>query len=250
MRNIFSENKGEFVMSLIGIIIIIIGVFLILFGAYISKYGFNEVLKNITVIVGIANIILVCITAGSFYYAGKTNKRAEKLFIGNNQPLIDVSPIGIMQSSANNQVTTFFSISNYSGFEAKNIGIDLKYGDTWVLEWRKAENDRINKGDVIGIEKDKIYMTSPSMRIEKLKPGETYPLNNSQKTYGIIGSLNLDNVCESGELGLKVQVRATWQNKQNHIFDAVHQYKLVCTKVSEGRAFTFIPEGIISNKQK
>ena len=249
MQSIFHNNKGEAEMSLIGIIIIIIGIFLILLGVYISKYGFNEVFKNIANIIGIANVILVCITAGSLYYAGKTNKRAEKLFIGDNRPLIDVSPIGIRQSSKNNQVTTLFSISNYSGFAAYKVGIDLKYGSTWILEWRKAENDRISKGNVIGIEKDKAYITSPPMRIKKLNPGETYPPKDSNETYGIIGALGLDNVCDSGKLGLKVQVRVTWQNKQNHIFDSVHQYMLICTKVSEGRAFTFIPEGVISNKQ-
>ena len=249
MQTFFHNKKGGILISPIEIILIIIGIFLILLVAYIFEYGFSELLKNLPAVIGIANVILVCITLGSLYYASEANKRAESLFVGENRPLIDVTPIGINQSSKNDQVSTLFSISNYSGFIAYNIGIDLKYGGSWILEWRKAEDDRVSKGDIKGIEKDKTYNTLPNVRIEKLNPGETYPPKDSKVTYAIIGALNLDKVCDSGELGLKVQVRVTWQNEQQHIFDSVHQYKLICTKVSEGRAFTFIPEGVISHKQ-
>jgi hypothetical protein len=43
-----------------------------------------------------------------------------------------------------------------------------------------------------------------------------------------------------------VQIRVTWENNRGHVFDEIRKYKLLCTKTEIGHAFTFIPEGIIS----
>lgn len=234
-------------MSPVGIVFIIIGILIVLFGAFVTIYGFQEVTKNLTTILIIANIILVCATAASLYYAGKSNTRAERLFVGENRPLIDVTPVAISQQefSQVRQVLTLFSIANYSGFTAYEIGIDLKYGEKndWILEWRKAKNDKS------GVILKKIFNPSPMVLIHKLKPGETKTLDDEEGPIGITGNLKLeDDVCAKGKKGLTVQIRITWKNKNEHIFDAVHQYKLICTSVEEGRAFNFVPEGIVSEK--
>src|SRR5437879_5693173 len=69
-------------------------------------------------------------TKESLKLARQGNERAEKLFTGQNQPLIDVTPITIKQVyvSGDTQAVTLFSIANYSGFKAHDIAIDLKYG--------------------------------------------------------------------------------------------------------------------------
>ena len=62
-------------------------------------------------------------------------------------------------------------------------------------------------------------------------------------------SLNLEDVVARGQEGLTVAVRTTWQNEKGHVFDAVHEYRLVgTTNSAKGRSFTFIPKGIISQK--
>ena len=55
---------------------------------------------------------------------------------------------------------------------------------------------------------------------------------------------------------IKVFMRVTWENDNGHVFDEIHQYNLLCTEsvqeedseLDSGLSFTFIPEGIISQK--
>jgi hypothetical protein len=209
-----------------------------------------------TIIIALANVILVCVTACSLWFAGKANARAERLYVGQNRPLIDVTPIGISQNVAGTHATTIFSIVNYSGFKAYNIGIDLKYGDnSWILEWIKARDEKTAKGNGEGVVRERWYLSSSNTIIREIDPGETKESDEEGKNIVITGSLNLESdVCAKGNSGLPVLVRVTWQNLNHHVFDEVHQYRLICTKDTKltdpggGRAFTFIPEGIVSKK--
>ena len=212
----------------------------------------KDPLAYLTVFLVLANLLLA-------YYGCRANSRAKKLFVGQNKPLIDVAPIGIIHGIAedeNKMCATLFSVVNYSGFVAYNILIDVAYeGNVWILEWLRAEKDRKEKE---GKNKEKVVVTKgyyPSIStrktIKKLIPGETREKDFEGKAIGISGSLDLEKrVVSKGKEGFPVFVRLTWENNRGHVFDEIHKYKLICTKgVSEsGRAFTFIPEGIISQK--
>lgn len=222
----------------------------------VNKDPATDALTLATIIIAVANIILICVIACSLWFTRKAHARAESIFVGENHPLIDVTPIGIGQNADGTQAVTVFSIVNYSGFKAFNIGIDLKYGsNNWILEWRKARDEKIAKGQAEGVVREKLYMSAPNVNIRKIRPGETKERDEEGNKIEIIGALNLEgNVCTKGDKGFPVWVRVTWQNLNRHVFDEVHQYRLICTKDTEltdpggGRAFTFIPEGVISQK--
>jgi hypothetical protein len=193
-------------------------------------------------------------------YTHQANERAEKLFVGQNKPLIDVAPIGIIHGIAddgNKMCATLFSVVNYSGFVAYNIVIDVAYeGNVWILEWLKAEKDRkekegTNKDEKVVVTKQYYPSISTRKTIKKLKPGETREKDFEGKAIVVSGSLDLEErVVSKGKEGFPVFVRVTWENDRGHVFDEIHEYTLTCTKgVSEsGRAFTFIPKGIISQR--
>ena len=176
----------------------------------------------------------------------ETNLRAEKLFIGQNKPLIDITPIAIGQSSKGTHVTITLSINNYSGFKALNIGCDIKYGDRgWHGEWIKASEQ--TGGLRLGVPYDPL----PKVYFPKLESGETGKEEIEGEYIWSSGALNLENeVCQAKNREMPIQIRVRWENENHHIFDEVHEYKLRCTIAfkNDGRSFTFIPVGIVSKK--
>jgi len=182
----------------------------------------------------------------------QANERSEKLFVGQNKPIIDVTPIGIVQTELIDEkktkmCTTLFSVVNYSGFDAKNISVDIAYeGNVYISEWLRAKKDsgiKKIKGLDQNLVSGHLYPSRPDVQIKELKAGQV------KEHRGINGSLNLDKrVVGKGKIGLPVHIRVTWENDKGHVFDEIHKYKLLCTTAEEGHAFTFIPEGIISKK--
>jgi hypothetical protein len=183
-------------------------------------------------------------------YTADSNDRAARVFVAEIRPLIDVTPIAIMQNLNGTHAATLISISNFSGFTAHEVGVDLMYGEnSWIEEWQKAEQESKNKGDDSGVVKGKWYFSAPHLRLQRLQSGETRNTDLTGKQLFIIGSLNLEDVVARGKEGLTVAVRATCKNEKGHVFDSVHEYRLVGTKNSakgKGRSFTFIPRGIVS----
>lgn len=180
-------------------------------------------------------------------YTRQANDRAEQLFIGQNKPLIDVTPIGIYPGIAkdgNKMCATLYSILNYSGFDANNISVDIAYGgNVYISEWLRAKKDSERKKE--GVDPNVVvgdfYPSRPDVQIKELKSGEV-------KEYrGVNGNLDLDKqVVIMGKKGFPVLIRVTWKNNRGHVFDEIRKYKLLCTTKGIGHAFTFIPEGILS----
>ncbi|MCP4259201.1 MAG: hypothetical protein GY774_17090 [Planctomycetes bacterium] len=200
-------------------------------------------------------------------YTRQSNERAEQLFVGQNRPLIDVAPISITQVSDDGKIKmakTKYSIVNYSGFPASNIAIDLVYvSNVWISEWLKADyNKRMGKlGVVIGKE----YFSIPEAPPVELIPGVLTSkiliqnlVSGDRKKAFHVGQFDLDIVRRAKFKGHKVLVRVTWENDKGYIFDEIHQYNLLCTesvqekdsKLDSGLSFTFIPEGVISQKKE
>lgn len=207
-------------------------------------------------------------TAGAVFVASialifnaLTYFNANKLFIGQNTPLIDVTPIAL--DTKDKFTTVYFNISNYSGFTAYDIAIDLSLSKTWIAEWIKASEEKAVKqaGERLIIPGMTYFLTPGSSPRRgafwsKLKPGETI---GKGVLPGLRGNFDLQAVCPEIGKGTSssspVQVRVTWRNDRGHVFDEVHQYSLVCTldhdkeeKERIGYAFTLIPEGIVSRK--
>lgn len=213
--------------------------------------------------------------------SNQANERAEKQFVGQNKPLIEVTPIGISQDEPDKCIT-FFSVLNYSGFKAREILIDIRYGDpnnAWLGEWDKAHIDANDKEDACGVEIDKIYFSAPkkdpNVYIQELISGGSVG-NSCKKNHKFVedmltceiskhphvrGAIILDNKFgepNNSTFSHPVFVRVSWQNEKGHIFDEIHEYELIGTKDNigkepntwRGRAFTFIPKGVISNKGK
>jgi hypothetical protein len=209
------------------------------------------------------------------YYGCRADSRAKKLFIGQNKPLIDVTPIGIVQVERKDEkktkmCVTLFSIVNYSGFDAYNIAFDIKYGSDWISEWGKAENNRKEKVKIKAEDNGKetvekrvmlnhLYTSRPNALIPKLMSGETKGRDFKLPPF-VSGELYLKSPpFASGEFDLEVNVvaknegfpilvRVTWENESGYVFDEIHKYKLLCTESGSGLSFTFIPEGIKSQK--
>ena len=213
----------------------------------ISKLNTNKCLVILTAIMAIAYIALT-------FYTHQANSRSEKIFFGQNKPLIDVTPIGVQQSGS--QTMTIFSIANYSGFKAVNIGLDLKYQGDWILEWRKARDEKKKKGDLKGVVENTLYLSRPKIQVSELGAGETtqtyFKGEKQGHSIGITGSFNLESIQDLE--GVPVLVRVTWENEHGHIFDEIHEYALIRTTDTKdskdlgGRAFTFIPKGIVNKK--
>ncbi len=199
----------------------------------------------LTAAIAVTNIILIC-------YTVKSNDRAARVFVAENRPLIDVTPVGVQKDGAH--VSTLFTVANYRGFTAYEIGLDIKYGDyPWMSEYIKAAAD--NKGkEKEGVVEKHIYLSPPatptSIGLEELRPGQTISIAGKElDALGYSGTLDLEKeVTTKGDKGLTVAIRATWKNKKKggHVFDIVYQYQLIGTRVDKGRSFTFIPKGIVS----
>jgi hypothetical protein len=195
-----------------------------------------------TMVIAMANLVLI-------YYTVQSNTRAAQAFVAENRPLLDITPIAIAQNFDGIHASTEISISNFSGFSAHEVGVDLKYGEnSWINEWIKADEDAKKKRNDSDVVKSVWYQSTPQPIIKKLEPGET----QTTKKLGLFmsGSLNLEEVVAKGKEGLTVSIRVTWQNEKGHVFDAVHDYRLIGTVSSaKGRSFTFIPKGLVSQKE-
>jgi hypothetical protein len=198
-------------------------------------------------------VILTAVIAGInmvlIYYTVKSNDRAARAFEADKRPLIDVAPIKIMQNLNGTHAITLLSITNFSGFTAYNVAVDLKYGEySWISEWRKANG---GKQSDCGVVKGDWYVSAPEVIIKRLEPGETRTTEGLDKKGMILsGTLNLQKeVVAKRDKGLPVIVRATWENEKGHVFDIVHEYQLIgTTNSANGRSFTFIPKGILAQK--
>lgn len=260
------KKKQRTALSFVGITFLLAVISVVILSAYGTCPAFHQVIRQaktenilvcVTAIIALANIVLVYVTARSLRYAGQANTRAERLFVGENRPLVDVTPIAIRQNARGTHATTAFSIVNYSGFKAYKISIDLKYGtNSWIREWIKAREEKQEKGTAEGVVAEKFYFSQPKSLIPELGPGETKG-GETEHQIVITGSLNLeDDVCAKGDQGMSVWVRVTWKNYSQHVFDSVYEYRLICTKDTKrgdpagGCSFTFIPLGIVSQKDR
>ena len=184
----------------------------------------------------------------SYRAARRSEDRAEKLFIIKKKPLIDVTPVAIRQNKSDEGATTAFRIVNASPFEARNVRIDLKYQKGWIGEWLKADRDRTSKGEAKGVVPGDFYESAPLLEVEvpEIKPNEKEEIKLVGR--GLSGALNLEGLCKEEPDGRLVCVRVFWENEYGQVFDELHEYLLLCTGVKEGRSFTFIPQGIVSQK--
>jgi hypothetical protein len=267
-NSIFSKGtrnmKGEKGMTSLGLVIIAISILsviaLTLFFFPSLQFTLNISDRSWTRATTIAQIVIAVFAFLAFIYTYFANERSEKLFVGANIPLIDVTPIGVGQTPGDKGTyftTTFFEIANYSGFKAFNIGIDLKYGDKpWILEWMKADTERAGKNHGQKIIDGRAYMSAPPILLKELGSGDSKKEKITLEPLSVSGMLDLKKeVCDRDTHDLPVWVRITWQNKKKHVFDEIHRYKLICTTAGNpsdpnqiGYSFAFIPEGIIYKK--
>ena len=190
-----------------------------------------------------ANIVLATTALIGVFFGYYSYEQNKKLFPAQNKPLIDFNPFAIVfmkNEKGNEYATTNFSVINYSGFTAYDIGIDLQYGNgDWIASWSLADEDNKEKLKEIRGEKKttqderEVYFSYPISLIE-LKP-------KKRKKSHITGALNSEKVCSEGKRGLPVKVRAIWYNEIGYMFEEIKHYRLVCTKVGRGRHFTFMP---------
>lgn len=174
-----------------------------------------------------ASSVIAMIALGSLVftavYTNKANQRSEELFkiseslfVAQNIPLVDVTPISITQSqNANGSyfATTTFNVANYSGFHAYNIRIDLKYGTiVWIGEWVKAYEKIQSNITGQDIDIDKPYESLPKVAIPELGAWKMIQQDvKSRQEGGTMGSLLLKgDVCAKGDEGLTVLVRVAW----------------------------------------
>ena len=250
--------NGEKGMTLLGIAIFVTCLFAAIALFLYHRQSFAAITITIRDWVSLASIIIaVC----AFFLTYQAHVRTEKLFISQNVPVIDVSPIQIVQTKNGNAyfTTTILRVVNSSGFDAHKIRIDLKYGPiVWIGEWLKADEKKKKKAkneEILNLNDP--YELLPRVSIEKLPAWKQK--DTKQQEGGTRGELSLtEYVMKKGEKGLPVLVRVVWQNEHGRIFDEVHKYKLLGTEVNVkdgdsdtvGHSFTFVPEGIAYKKDE
>ena len=188
------------------------------------------------------NFAFMTVAVASLYYARRSIHRADRVFHGQIKPLIQVKPVGLVERPERNSVDTLFNVVNYSGFDAYNIAIDLQYGrKDWIGEWLCAYEDNLRRqketceGEQTTLS---FYPTTSRAKIGELKAGETA---HELKVTG--GTLDLEtDVCSKGNEGVVVSVRCIWENQDGYSFDSLEKYKLICTRVNEGRSFSLLPQ--------
>lgn len=181
--------------------------------------------------------------------AYNSNTRAEQLFMEQIRPLVGVTPIAVRQRPEN-QTEIYYSITNYSGFPAKNITINLKYGGhDWINEWLKANSNATATAANDGVVMDHFYISHPTnYLIPFIKAGESHTSTGPGMPPYTRGALTLETeVCNLSD-GLPISIWLTWENEHGHVFSKINEYKLRCTKgagsagPSSARAFTFLPK--------
>ena len=163
-----------------------------------------------TLLLVLANLILA-------WYAWKSDSRNEQVFLAERRPYIDVSPVSLVQDSGTNSLVTL-SLANYSGFDALNVGIDVKYGELanryWTGEWQKASQNELARGKdgPSGVLKLHEYTSQPPVAIPFL------PKRGGLATWVSANAMDLEeDVCSRGNEGFPVFVRITWQNDARHL---------------------------------
>lgn len=191
-------------------------------------------------------------------------------------PKLQVKPIDIQERINITQMK--IDILNYSEYVARNIFVDIKFGDhSWKRELTKAEYKDTNRLIVFDTDdkklknilenfynrpiwnelkpgraiklymadekkefllKQKTYLSYPDGTMTPISPTETSSYRRSQGW-----SEDLKKTC-SGQ-PIRILIRAIWENEIGKKFDRIVEYKLVCTKIGTGRSYTFIPSGII-----
>ena len=86
------------------------------------------------------------------------------------------------------------------------------------------------------LENQNVFFSYPNGTSIPISPTEMSDYRISQ---GWIKDLN--NI-DSGK-PIKILIRAIWENEIGKKFDRVINYDLICTKVGNGRSYTFVPLG-------
>ena len=208
------------------ILIFVVGIFT---GIFLYHYGYSELEKLWQIVKAHwINFTLALAAVISAIYAHRSNRRAEQLFMGQRRPILQVRPVAIKDYPEFPAVETSLSIVNFSGFLARNISFDLKYGDYgWCGEWLRADMDNKQVSSNVS---GKCYTISEVI-IDELRPAQSYKAS-------IRGSLDLNKVCNKKEL--PVYIKARWANESNFIFEKIWQYTLICTSVGGGKSIDFV----------
>lgn len=195
----------------------------------------------------------IALLLGSTFITIKSYKRTQRLFIGEDSPQVQAVPYAIGENSKTHNSTISFELVNYTGFDAKDVSIDVKYCVAnsrlrhWAGEWVKA-NIEVNGKAASGVVEDSGYFFAAPSKVDLL-PRFT-KVDTKERGLGIAAdALHIEtDVCNQGDLGLPVLVRVRWRNEKGRAFDEIHKYKLLCTKnwidknTPRGRAFAFTPE--------
>ena len=137
-----------------------------------------------------------------------------------------------------------FTLVNYSAFDAKDIHVDLKYGNRpYIAEWVSADNNnknikkRLNKKE---ISYSLFVLTRTSLPV--LKAGE------ESEDLKIGGNIDLTtDVCKVGEI--PVFIRLSWKSDNGYKYNRTYEYKLRCTMVDQGKSFVLFPHQIVSREE-
>lgn len=239
---------------MLGVLLIIFGLLIALLGVWhvlptdamatTNSSAWQTILNGIT---GLATLALVIVTVFMVWYtrcsleeAQKANERLEKMFIAQIRPLVDVVPRIVVFSTVqeNTFLETILSVTNYSGFDAKKISVDVKYGDgEWIAEWLNAVKRASAPSEKLK-ELAESYSVSPAP-IENLTAGAGTEVR-------IRGQVPTD--AEFREANFRVRVRARWENDKAHLFDEIHDYYLEQTTAGGAKSFTFIPAGTVTKR--
>jgi len=191
-------------------------------------------------------------------------------------PKLQVKPVDISETLIATSVK--IDILNYSEYTAKNIFIDIKFGNhPWKRELTRAESkdaeksiefetkdrkleeilekfynqpicDELRPGKAIILSvgdenkdfwsKQKMLFRYPDGKEVPIPPTETSPYRRSQGW-----GKDLHKI-DSGEQ-IKILIRAIWENEIGKKFDRIVEYSLICTKIGAGYSYTFVPSGLV-----
>lgn len=187
-------------------------------------------------------------------------------------PKLQLTPTNIRNDDI--AVTSItMNVLNYSDYVAKNISVDIKFGDSlWKKELRKASSlynyDMLFAGenDSERLDMLKNFLNLPL--IPELKPKKIVKIgmNDTNKDWVLKQEIflmkdgkstpikpeesmqyqesqgwkeQIENA-ESGE-PIQISLRMVWENEIGRVFDQTDEYQLICTKIGTSRSYTFLP---------
>jgi len=183
-------------------------------------------------LIKVAQIATAFCAVGALLFTGISFCENSKVSKEGIRPLLSIRPITAEPTTSvhGKFVGTTIQVVNYSGFDAFNVTVDMRYrtGPTamWIREWVNA------------------YKNSkrPELKLD-IKDADTYTVRSGEgRAIMLRGGLDIEeSVCKSDLKRLPIDIWTQWDSEKGQRFEKIETWQLLCTEVYDGKSFSFEP---------